>query len=156
MDEFFQIMEKELNKDRASDYPNFVYVGDSMNWFKEDGNPLRYAHGGFPYHNTILFYMWIIKHAERLKEIGINGIALEFVGHSDTNIQPQGIHWIPVDLGDDKLYFSEGIVVSRNAGFVFNHFSRLLRFLKEALDKNGIRILLFFLEIPCLFKHINY
>jgi len=141
MDEFFQIMEEELNKDRGSDYPNFVYVGDSMNWFKEDGNPLRYAHGGFPYHNTILFYMWIIKHAERLKEFGINGIALEFVGHSDTNIQPQGINWIPVDLGDDKLYFSEGIVVSTNAGFVFNHFSRLLRFLKEALDKNGIRIL---------------
>ena len=141
IDEFFQIMEEELNKDRGSDYPNFVYVGDSMYWFKEDGNPLRYAHGGLPYHNTILFYMWIIKHAERLKEIGINGIALEFVGHSDTNIQPQGIYWTPVDLGDEKLYFSEGIVASTNAGFVFNHFSRLLRFLKEALDKNGIRIL---------------
>ena len=137
MNDFFQFMARELEKGRGDGEPNYVYLGDGLNWFKEDGSPRRYIYMGYPFHNTILLYIWIIKNIDRLKSLGINGIALEFI--HNPNVNPPGR---PVKLGNEMIYTTTGLYESTNVGKIGTMLiERLLKILKDTLEKNGIKLL---------------
>jgi len=137
MDEFFQFMAKELEKERKPEEPKYVYLGEGLHWFKEDGIRRTYFYMGYPFHNTILLYIWIIKNIDRLKSLGINGIALEFI--HNPNVIPSGR---PIKVGDEVIFTTTGLYESTNFGKLSKMLGeRLLKILKDTLDKNEIKLL---------------
>jgi len=138
MDEFFQFMAIELEKKRNNETPNHVYLGDGLGWFKEDGKPQMYKFGtNLPYHNTVLLYIWIIKNIDRLKSLGINGIALEFIHNPNAPVLGRPFH-----LGNEIIYTTTGMAASSNVGRIGLMLAeRLLKILKDTLEKNGIKLL---------------
>tara|TARA_B000000532_G_C18875079_1_gene410224 strand:- start:1989 stop:3314 length:1326 start_codon:yes stop_codon:yes gene_type:complete len=70
---FFKLLKKSLNS------LGYVYLGDNFKFHKL-GKPSLDWGTAFSSHNIILAYLWLIKNIDNLSSIGIDAIALEFMG----------------------------------------------------------------------------